>query len=61
MRETPNSYMSVCLAMVGISALIISRNTPILSLRRPSLGKSEILFRIGRKPTHDQLMNKTCP
>jgi hypothetical protein len=61
MHETLNSYMSVCLVMVDIRALTIPRNIPIVSLQRSSLGRSEILLRLGRRPTHDQLINKTCP
>ena len=61
MRETPNSYLSACLVMVGIHALTISRNAPILSLRRSSLGRYETLLRPGRKPTHVHIMNRTCP
>jgi hypothetical protein len=36
--------------MVGIRALIISCNAPVLSLQRLSLGKYEILLKPGRKP-----------
>jgi hypothetical protein len=61
MRETPNSYLSVCLVIVVIRALTISRNAFILSLRRSSLGRHETLLRPGRKPTHVHIMNKTCP
>jgi len=52
MRESLNSYLSACLVMVGIRALIISCNVPILSLRRPSLGGYETILRLSRKPTH---------
>jgi len=55
MRETPNSYMSVWLVMVGIHALTIHRNSLILSLRRTLLSKSETLLRPNRKSTHVHL------
>jgi len=55
MRETPNSYLSVCLVMVEIYALTIPRNAPILSLQRLSLGRFETFLRLGRKPTHTHL------
>jgi len=61
MRETPNSYLSAYLVMVGIRALTISRNAPVLSLRRSSLGRYETLLRPGRKLTHVHIMNRTCP
>jgi hypothetical protein len=51
MRETPNSYLSVCLEMVGIRVLPITRNVPILSLRRSALGKYEILLKLDNQPT----------
>jgi len=44
MRETLNSYLSVCSVMVGIHVLIIPRNIPILSLQKPSLERSETLL-----------------
>jgi hypothetical protein len=47
--------------MVDLRALIIPRNAFIMSLRRLLLGRSEILLRPGRKPTHAHLMNKTYP
>jgi hypothetical protein len=59
-HETPNSYLSAYLVMVGIRALTISYNAPILSLQRLSLGKSETLLKPGT-PTHAQLMNRTYP
>jgi len=43
MRETPNSYLRACLVMIGIRALTIPCNAPILSLRRTSLGRYETL------------------
>ena len=61
MRETPNLYLSVCLVMMDICALIIPRNAPILSLQRSSPGKSKTFIRLGGKPTHAHLMNRTCP
>jgi hypothetical protein len=61
MRETPNSYLSAYLVIVGIHTLIISRNAPILFLQRPSLGRYETPLRPGRKPTHVHLMNRKCP
>ena len=61
MRETPHSYLSVCLIMVGIRTLTVSCNAPILSLRRSSLGRYETLLRPDRKPTHVHIMNRTCP
>jgi hypothetical protein len=61
MRETPNSYLSACLVMVGIRALTVSYNTHILSLQRPSLGKYEIPSRPDKKPTHSHLINRACP
>jgi hypothetical protein len=42
-REITNSDLSACLTMVGIHVLIIPYNILILSLRGPSLGKSETL------------------
>jgi hypothetical protein len=56
-RETSNSDVSACLVMMNIRVLAISCNAPILSLRGPSLDKSEILLRLGKKPTHTHLMN----
>jgi hypothetical protein len=61
MRETPNSYLNACLVMVGLRALTVSCNAPILSLRRSSLGRYETLLRLGRKPTHVHIINRTCP
>ena len=57
MRETPNSYLSTCLVMVGIHALFVSCNAPILSLQRTSLGRYETPSRPSRKPTHSHLIN----
>ena len=53
MRETPNSYLRACLVMVGIRALTVLCNAPILPLRRTSLGRYETLLRPGRKPIHE--------
>jgi hypothetical protein len=55
MRETPNSYLSACLVMVGIRALTVPCNAPILSLQRTSLGRYETPSRPDRKPTHSHL------
>ena len=60
MRETPNSYLSVCLVMVGIHALTISRNSPILSLQILSIGIYETLLRPDREPIHIHIMNRVC-
>jgi len=43
MRETPNSYLSACLVMVGIRVLTVPCNAPILSLQRTSLGRYETI------------------
>jgi len=51
MRETPNSYLSACLVMVGIRALIIPYNAPTLSLQRSSLDRYETLLRLNSQPT----------
>jgi len=51
MRETPNSYLSACLVMVGIRALTVPCNAPTLSLRRSSLGRYETLLRLDNQPT----------
>jgi len=52
MRETPNSYLSAYLVMVGIRALTIPCNAPKLSLRsRPSLGRYETFLRLDGQPT----------
>jgi hypothetical protein len=61
MHETLNSYLSACLVMVDIRALIIPSNAPILSLQRSSLSKSETFIRLDGKPTYAHLMNRTCP
>jgi hypothetical protein len=61
MRETPNSYLSAYLVMVGIRALTISHNALILSLRRSSLGRYETILRPGRKPIHVHIINRACP
>jgi hypothetical protein len=61
MHETPNSYLSAFLLMVGIHALTISRNTPILSLQRSLLGRYETLLRQGRNSTHVHLINRIFP
>jgi hypothetical protein len=55
MHETPNSYLSAYLVMVGIRALTISHNAPILSLQRLSLGRSKTLLK-SSTPTHAHLM-----
>jgi hypothetical protein len=38
--------------MVGICALTVSRNAPILSLQRPSLGRFKTILRLGRRLPH---------
>jgi hypothetical protein len=38
--------------MVRIRALIISRNAPILSLQKSSLGRYKTILRPDRKSTH---------
>jgi hypothetical protein len=61
MHETPISYLSDCLIMVGILALIIPPSAPILSLQILLLGRSETFLRSGRKPIHVHLNIKTYP
>jgi len=51
MRETPNSYLSACLVMVGIRVLIVPCNAPTPSLQRSSLGRYETLLRLDSQLT----------
>jgi hypothetical protein len=59
--ETPNSNLSACLVMVGIYALIVPCNTPILSLQGQSLDRSKIFLRPSKKHTHTYVINITYP
>jgi len=47
--------------MVGIHALTIPHNAPILSLQMLSLSRSEILLRSSRKFTHAHLIIRAYP
>jgi len=56
MHETPNSYLSVCLVMMGIRVLTFPYTAPILYLQRSSLGRYETLLRPNIKLTHAHLI-----
>jgi hypothetical protein len=49
------------MVMVGVHALTIPHNTPILSLQRLSMGRSEAFLRLSRKLIHAHLINRTYP